>query len=121
MCWRRGWSRQWATAVSASTPTGEHRRTGSGLGRVGRLRAGRHHRADRGDDRRPARRSPPADPAAHARHHHDRGPDRARVAGFAIHLAIGQIFALFYAAGFTVLDRSGWWLGALFGLAHATI
>lgn len=26
-------------------------------------------------------------------------PDRARVAGFAIHLAIGQVFALFYAAG----------------------
>ncbi|HUP73303.1 MAG TPA: hypothetical protein VM282_09655 [Acidimicrobiales bacterium] len=48
-------------------------------------------------------------------------PDRARVAGFVIHLAIGQVFALFYAAGFAALDRSDWWLGALFGLAHAAI
>jgi hypothetical protein len=48
-------------------------------------------------------------------------PDRARVTGFAIHLGIGQCFALFYAAGFAALDRSGWWLGALFGLAHAAI
>lgn len=46
-------------------------------------------------------------------------PDRARVAGFAIHLTIGQVFALFYAAGFAALDRSNWWLGAIFGLAHA--
>jgi hypothetical protein len=28
---------------------------------------------------------------------------------------------LFYAAGFAALDRSGWWLGALFGLAHAAV
>jgi hypothetical protein len=48
-------------------------------------------------------------------------PDRARVAGFFIHLAIGQFFALFYAAGFASLGRSGWWLGALFGLAHAVV
>ena len=48
-------------------------------------------------------------------------PDRARVAGFVIHLAIGQVFALFYAAGFAALDRSDWWLGALFGLAHAAV
>jgi hypothetical protein len=48
-------------------------------------------------------------------------PDRARVAGFAIHLAIGQVFAVFYAAGFAALDRSDWWLGALFGLAHAVV
>jgi hypothetical protein len=48
-------------------------------------------------------------------------PDRARVAGFAVHLAVGQFFALFYAAGFAVLDRSDWWLGAIFGLAHAAI
>jgi hypothetical protein len=48
-------------------------------------------------------------------------PDRARVAGFAIHLVVGQIAALFYAAGFAALDRSEWWLGALFGLAHALI
>jgi uncharacterized membrane protein YagU involved in acid resistance len=48
-------------------------------------------------------------------------PDRARVAGFVTHLGIGQVFALFYAAGFTALDRSEWWLGALFGVAHATV
>ena len=48
-------------------------------------------------------------------------PDQARVAGFLIHLAIGQVFALFYAAGFAALDRSDWWLGALFGVAHAAV
>ena len=48
-------------------------------------------------------------------------PDRARVAGFAIHLAIGQVFAAFYAAAFAALDRSDWWLGAFFGLAHAVV
>ncbi|MGE0304562.1 MAG: hypothetical protein AB7Q27_02245, partial [Acidimicrobiia bacterium] len=48
-------------------------------------------------------------------------PDRARVAGFAIHLAIGLVFALFYAAGFAQLNRADWWLGALFGLAHAGV
>lgn len=48
-------------------------------------------------------------------------PDWARVAGFVIHLGIGQVFALFYAAGFAALDRSGWWIGALFGLAHAAV
>ena len=48
-------------------------------------------------------------------------PDRARVTGFVIHLAVGQVFALFYAAGFTTLDRAEWWLGAGFGLVHATI
>ena len=48
-------------------------------------------------------------------------PDRARVAGFATHLVIGQVFAGFYAAGFAALGRSDWWLGALFGLAHAGV
>ncbi len=48
-------------------------------------------------------------------------PDRARVAGFVVHLAFGQAFALFYAAGFAALDRSGLWLGALFGAAHALV
>jgi hypothetical protein len=48
-------------------------------------------------------------------------PDRARVAGFAIHLAMGQVFALFYAAGFAALDNSAWWLGACFGAAHALV
>jgi hypothetical protein len=48
-------------------------------------------------------------------------PDRARVAGFFVHLAFGQVFAAFYVAGFAALDRSDWWLGALFGLVHAAV
>jgi hypothetical protein len=48
-------------------------------------------------------------------------PDRARVAGFFIHLAVGQGFAFGYAAAFAVLDRATWWLGALFGLLHVAI
>ena len=48
-------------------------------------------------------------------------PDAARVAGFVLHLVIGELFALFYTAGFAALGRSGWWLGALFGLAHAAV
>jgi uncharacterized membrane protein YagU involved in acid resistance len=48
-------------------------------------------------------------------------PDRARVAGFFIHLAIGEAFALGYAAGFALLDTATWWLGALFGLVHVAV
>jgi hypothetical protein len=48
-------------------------------------------------------------------------PDKARVAGFAIHLGIGQVFALFYAAGFAALNLATWWLGAVFGLLHAVV
>lgn len=48
-------------------------------------------------------------------------PDRARVAGFAVHLVLGQVFALFYAAGFAALGEATWWLGGLFGLAHAAV
>ncbi len=48
-------------------------------------------------------------------------PDRARVAGFCIHLAIGQAFGLGYAASFAVLGRATWWLGGLFGLLHVAI
>lgn len=48
-------------------------------------------------------------------------PDRARVAGFFIHLAIGSGFALGYAAGFALLDTATWWLGALFGLVHVGV
>ncbi len=46
-------------------------------------------------------------------------PDRARVVGFFMHLAMGQAFALLYAASFAVLSFSSWWLGGLFGLLHA--
>jgi hypothetical protein len=48
-------------------------------------------------------------------------PDRARVAGFLIHLAIGEGFALGYAAGFALLDTATWWLGALFALVHVSV
>jgi len=48
-------------------------------------------------------------------------PDRARVAGFFIHLAIGQGFAFGYAATFALLDRATWWLGALLGLLHVAV
>lgn len=48
-------------------------------------------------------------------------PDRARVAGFFIHLIMGQFFALFYAAGFDALGRAGWALGAGFGFVHGVI
>ena len=48
-------------------------------------------------------------------------PDRARVAGFFIHLAIGQGFALGYAASFAVLDVATWWLGLLLGLLHGLV
>jgi hypothetical protein len=48
-------------------------------------------------------------------------PDRARVAGFFIHLAIGEGFALGYAASFALLNRATWWLGGLFGLLHVAL
>jgi hypothetical protein len=48
-------------------------------------------------------------------------PDRARVAGFFIHLAIGEGFALGYALGFALLDTATWWLGAVFGLIHVGV
>lgn len=48
-------------------------------------------------------------------------PDRARVAGFFIHLVVGQGFAFGYAATFALLDRASWWLGALLGLLHVAV
>jgi hypothetical protein len=48
-------------------------------------------------------------------------PDRARVAGFFIHLGIGEGFALGYAATFALLGEANWWLGALLGLLHAAV
>ena len=48
-------------------------------------------------------------------------PDRARVAGFFIHLAAGQVFALGYAAAFALLDRATWWIGALLGILHGAV
>src|SRR3954463_15611213 len=48
-------------------------------------------------------------------------PDRARVAGFFIHLAVGQGFALGYAATFALFDRAAWWIGGVLGLLHVGV
>lgn len=48
-------------------------------------------------------------------------PDRARFIGILLHLAFGQFFALFYGAAFAELGQANWWLGALFGVAHAAV
>jgi hypothetical protein len=48
-------------------------------------------------------------------------PDRARAAGFFVHLAVGQGFALGYAITFALLHRATWWLGALLGLLHGAV
>jgi hypothetical protein len=48
-------------------------------------------------------------------------PDRARVAGFFIHLTAGQGFALGYAMTFALLNRATWWLGALLGILHVAV
>jgi len=48
-------------------------------------------------------------------------PDRARVAGFVVHLVIGQAFALGYAATFAVLHQATWWLGAFLGVLHVSV
>ena len=48
-------------------------------------------------------------------------PDRARVAGFFIHLVIGQGFALGYATSFALWDQATWWLRGLLGLLHVAV
>jgi hypothetical protein len=48
-------------------------------------------------------------------------PDRARVAGFFIHLVNGQLFALGYAAVFAALGKSTWWAGGLLGVLHGAV
>ena len=48
-------------------------------------------------------------------------PDRARVAGFGIHLVVGQVFALGYAACFALLGVASWWLGGLLGALHGAL
>ena len=48
-------------------------------------------------------------------------PDRARFGGLFLHLLMGQVFALGYAAAFAVVGQASWWLGALLGLLHAAV
>ena len=43
---------------------------------------------------------------------------RAKAIGYLMHFLNGQIFAFVYFAVFVAIGRAGWWLGALFGLAH---
>ena len=44
---------------------------------------------------------------------------RAKVIGYTLHFGAGLVFALMYWVAFRVLGESSWWLGGLFGLAHA--
>ena len=92
-----------------------------GLGGVVVVRSRRHRGAHGGDDRRPTGRTHPPRPAALLGTVVTEDPDRARVAGFFIHMLIGQGFALGYAATFALLDRANWWLGGLLGLLHAAV
>lgn len=43
---------------------------------------------------------------------------RAKALGYALHFLVGLAFALIYYAMFLAIGRSGWWLGAIFGLVH---
>jgi len=42
----------------------------------------------------------------------------AKALGYALHFVAGLVFALIYYAIFLAIGHSGWWLGAIFGLAH---
>jgi hypothetical protein len=44
---------------------------------------------------------------------------RAKALGYALHFLAGLVFALMYYGIFVAIGRSGWWLGAIFGLVHA--
>lgn len=43
---------------------------------------------------------------------------RAKAWGYLLHFVIGQLFAFAYLGLFAAIGRSGWILGAVFGLAH---
>jgi hypothetical protein len=43
---------------------------------------------------------------------------RAKALGYVLHFLVGFTFALIYYAVFLAIGRSGWWLGATFGLVH---
>lgn len=43
---------------------------------------------------------------------------RAKVLGYAMHFAIGLLFAMIYLGIFAAIGQSSWGLGALFGLVH---
>jgi hypothetical protein len=43
---------------------------------------------------------------------------RAKALGYLLHFVFGFLFALAYYAIFSAIGRSGWWVGAIFGLVH---
>ena len=43
---------------------------------------------------------------------------RAKALGYVLHFLVGLAFALIYYAVFLAIGRSGWLLGAVFGLVH---
>jgi hypothetical protein len=43
---------------------------------------------------------------------------RAKALGYLLHFLAGIAFALIYYGIFLAIGHSGWWLGAIFGLAH---
>jgi hypothetical protein len=45
----------------------------------------------------------------------------AKAVGYLLHLVAGGMFALIYYAIFSVIDTSGWALGALLGLLHGIV
>ncbi|MGA8528971.1 MAG: hypothetical protein WB622_04600 [Acidobacteriaceae bacterium] len=45
--------------------------------------------------------------------------DKAKVYGFLVHVCLGLIYSLIYAAIFESLHVASWWIGALIGLAQA--
>jgi hypothetical protein len=47
--------------------------------------------------------------------------DRSKFWGIIIHFFNGQVFALFYASGFSLLGKSGVLLGGLFGFVHGLL
>ncbi len=42
----------------------------------------------------------------------------AKVVGYVLHFVVGLLFAIGYFIFFSAIGRSGWLLGAVFGLAH---
>jgi hypothetical protein len=44
---------------------------------------------------------------------------RAKALGYLLHFLAGLVFALVYYAVLAAIGMSGWWLGALFGVAQA--
>lgn len=43
---------------------------------------------------------------------------RAKALGYVLHFVAGLVFALVYSLIFLAIGRSGWWLGASFGVVH---